>query len=190
MKTLNFLLGMCSSTALALMVGCANTQHGAAMASPPSLSLGQSSAKQAARAKLDEERAELENIPPPLKSHYLAVSTANAWQNPFVVVGTDSLKVIVILGDSNPSQVGAGGLLRPAGARKDIEEIQPAKLAELLSDLPANAWPYGRVVAIEESKQPERADRVAMRRNMESAMQTLTNLGIVINEWSEPASSR
>jgi hypothetical protein len=118
------------------------------------------------------------------------VASASAWQNPFVVVGTDSLKVIVMMGDTNPSQMGAGGLLRPSGARKDIEEIQPAKLAELLSDLPANAWPYGRVVAIEESKQPERADRVAMRRNMEAALQTLTSLGVVTNEWNEPASAR
>jgi hypothetical protein len=46
------------------------------------------------------------------------------------------------------------------------------------------------VVAIEESKQPERADRVAMRRNMESAIATLNNLGVVVDEWNEPASAR
>lgn len=139
---------------------------------------------------LDLQRAELEKIPSPLKSHYMAVATANAWQNPFVVVGTDSLKVIVMMGDSNPSPVGAGGVLRPPGARRDIEVITPAKLADLLSALPANAWPYGRVVAIEESKQPERTDRAAMRRNMERALQTLSSLGVVANEWSEPGSAR
>jgi hypothetical protein len=175
---------------VALLVGCGNVQHAPTVSAVLSPSLGQSSAKQAARAKLDAERVELEKIPLPLKSHYLSVASANAWQNPFVVVGTDSLKVIVMLGDANPSQMGAGGLLRPAGARKDIEEIQPAKLAELLSDLPASAWPYGRVVAIEESKQPERRDRVAMRRNMEAAIATLNNLGVVVNEWNEPASAR
>ncbi len=142
------------------------------------------------KAALDQERAELAQIPTPLKSHYLGVTTANSWQNPFIVVGTDSLKVIVFMGDSNPSPVGAGGLLRPRNARKEIEEIEPAKLGEMLSDLPSNAWPYGRVVAIEESKQPERADRAAMRRNMEQALQTLSNLGVVVNEWSEPGSGR
>jgi hypothetical protein len=173
-----------------LLAGCGNVQHTPAVTGTLSPSLAQPDGRQAARAKLDAERTELEKIPPPLKSHYLSVASANAWQNPFVVVGTDSLKVIVMMGDANPSQVGAGGLLRPAGARKDIEEIQPAKLAELLSDLPANAWPYGRVVAIEESKQPERKDRVAMRRNMEAAIATLNNLGVVVNEWNEPASAR
>lgn len=141
-------------------------------------------------SEIDQQRAELAQIPAPLKSHYMGVATADAWQNPFVVVGTDSLKVIVMMGDSNPSPVGAGGLLRPKGARKDIEEIAPAKLGEMLSDLPANAWPYGRVVAIEESKQPERTDRAAMRRNMERAMQTLGSLGVVADEWNEPASAR
>jgi len=139
---------------------------------------------------VDQERTELAAIPTPLKSHYLGVATASAWQNPFVVVGTDSLKVIVLMGDPNPSPVGAGGLLRPKGARKDIEEIEPAKLGEMLSDLPPSAWPYGRVVAIEESRQPERSDRAAMRRNMENALQTLGNLGVVVNEWNEPGSGR
>lgn len=189
MKIRSLVLGL--NVSLALLAGCGNA-HGPVSAATPTLSpsLAQPNAKQVARAKMDAERAELEKIPPPLKSHYLSVASASAWQNPFVVVGTDSLKVIVMMGDANPSQVGAGGLLRPAGARKDIEEIQPAKLAELLSDLPANAWPYGRVVAIEESRQPERADRVAMRRNMESAIATLNNLGVVVNEWNEPASAR
>jgi hypothetical protein len=139
---------------------------------------------------VEEERADLKQVPDPLKSHYLGVSTADAWQNPFVVVGTDSLKVIVFMGDANPSAMGAGGLLRPKGARKDIVQIAPEKLGETLSDLPASAWPYGRVVAVEESKQPERTDRAAMRRNMERALATLSNLGVVAEEWNEPASSR
>jgi len=147
----------------------------------------------AAAAKPDQlalERAELEKIPSPLKSHYLAVATASAWQNPFVVVGTDSLKVLVLMGDANPSPMGAGGVLRPVGARRDIEVIAPDKLGEMLSDLPASTWPYGRVVAVEESKQQERADRAAMRRNMEKTLQTLSSLGVVANEWNEPGSSR
>jgi hypothetical protein len=138
----------------------------------------------------EDERAQLAQVPVPMKSHYMGVATADAWQNPFLVVGTDSLKVIVILGDPNPSPMGAGGLLRPQAARKDIEQIAPDKLAEMLAALPANAWPYGRVIAMEESKLPERADRAAMRRNYEQAIQTLTSLGVVVDEWNEPASSR
>jgi hypothetical protein len=169
--------------------GCGKSAPGGNAANPAAGQMSVGAAKPNSN-QLDMERADLEKIPSPLKSHYLSVATANAWQNPFVVVGTDSLKVIVMMADPNPSPMGAGGLLRPSGARKDIEEITPDKLGEMLSDLPAGAWPYGRVVAIEESKQPERTDRAAMRRNMEGALQTLSSLGVVANEWNEPGSAR
>jgi hypothetical protein len=143
-------------------------------------------ARKEARAAMDEERTELEQVPPPTKSHYLIVQTASAWQNPFIVVGTDKLKVEVMMGDANPLP-GAGGLLRPAAARRNIIEIKTADLGKMLSALPTNAWPYGRVVAVEESQQTARQDRIEMRRNMESTLQTLNSLGVVIHEWSEPA---
>jgi hypothetical protein len=139
-----------------------------------------------ARAAMDDERKELEQVAPPTKSHYLIVQTASAWQNPFIVVGTDKLKVEVMMGDSNPLP-GAGGLLRPAAARRNIIEIKTAELGKMLSALPVNAWPYGRVVAVEESAQTARQDRIEMRRNMEATLQTLNSLGVVIHEWNEPA---
>jgi hypothetical protein len=143
-------------------------------------------ARKDARAAMDEERKELEQVPPPTKSHYLIVQTASAWQNPFIVVGTDKLKVEVMMGDSNPLP-GAGGLLRPAAARRNIIEIKTSELGKMLAALPVNAWPYGRVVAVEESAQTARQDRIEMRRNMEATLQTLNSLGVVIHEWSEPA---
>jgi len=167
--------------------GCGQSAPANAAGNPAA---GQMSVAAAKPGPLDVERVELEKIPSPLKSHYLAVVTANAWQNPFVVVGTDSLKVLVLMGDPNPSPLGAGGVLRPVGARRDIEVIAPDKLGEMLSDLPASAWPYGRVVAVEESKQQQRADRAAMRRNMEKTLQTLSSLGVVANEWNEPQGQR
>lgn len=171
---------------LIFSAGCKSAPTNIA-ANPAAVPVSAAAAKPSA---VDLERAELEKIPSPLKSHYMAVATANAWQNPFVVVGTDSLKVLVLMGDANPSPMGAGGVLRPVGARRDIEVIAPDKLGEMLSDLPASAWPYGRVVAVEESKQQQRMDRVAMRRNMERTLQTLSSLGVVANEWNEPGSAR
>jgi hypothetical protein len=45
-------------------------------------------------------------------------------------------------------------------------------------------WPYGRVVAIEESPTAPRAERVAIRRNVEATIQILNDLGVVVDEWT------
>src|SRR5580698_9925159 len=117
-----------STAALAIAAtGCSKNVPANAAANPAA---GPVSVAAAKPDQLALERAELEKVPSPLKSHYLAVATASAWQNPFVVVGTDSLKVLVLMGDPNPSALGAGGMLRPVGARRDIEVIAPDKLGE------------------------------------------------------------
>ena len=46
------------------------------------------------------------------------------------------------------------------------------------------ALPYGRVVAVEESPAAPRAERVAIRRNVEATIQILNDLGVVVDEWT------
>jgi hypothetical protein len=180
--------GVASSSSSAAPGTSGSTTSSVAASGPAASAVAAQAAadsRKTARAAMDQERTELEQVPPPTKSHYLIVQTANAWQNPFIVVGTDKLKVEVLMGDSNPLP-GAGGLLRPAAARRNIIEIKTDDLGKMLSALPVNAWPYGRVVAIEESQQTARQDRIEMRRNMETTLQTLNSLGVVIHEWTEP----
>jgi hypothetical protein len=138
-------------------------------------------------ASLDAARQDLEQIPPPAKSRYLAVHTIDAWSNPFLIVGKKNVTLRIYYPDEIAGQGGDSSLpnpmLRPSGARRRELDLRMADLPEALSALPGGAWPYGRVIAVEEDPSTARPDRVAMRRNVEAAIQMLTDLGIVVDEW-------
>jgi hypothetical protein len=138
------------------------------------------------QSKEDAARQELEQIPPPSKNQYLRVRTKDAYQNPFLVVHSETVTLTIIFPDQNPNAFGTGGMLRPANARKEQLEVRLADLPNALASLPPGVWPYGRVVAIEESPAARRMDRVAIRRSVEAAMRTLNALGVVADEWTSP----
>jgi Asp-tRNA(Asn)/Glu-tRNA(Gln) amidotransferase A subunit family amidase len=140
-------------------------------------------AAQAAATKHDRQRAELALIPLPTKSLYVDVHEPGAWANPFLSVGAESLDLRVTMVDANPSTVGEGTMLRPEAARRQEVELRPSDLADALIALPAGAWRYGRVIAVAESPLANRKDRPEVRRNMEAAIQQLSDLGIVVEEW-------
>jgi hypothetical protein len=76
-------------------------------------------------------------------------------------------------------------MLRPVGARRQDLNVRVSELPEALNAVPEDSWPYGRVVAIEEAHDTPAADRPAVRRDMEAAIKTLSDLGVVVYEWSE-----
>jgi hypothetical protein len=141
-------------------------------------------ARQAAQSKMDAARDELEQIPPPSKSRYLSVHSQEAYGNPFLVVHANTITITVVYRDQTPNAFDAGGLLRPAKARRQELDIRMEDLPQALSSLPADVWPYGRVVALEESPTAPRAERVAIRRNVEATIQVLNDLGVVVDEWT------
>ena len=63
--------------------------------------------------------------------------------------------------------------------------VAPEKLGEALRAIPHSAWPYGRVAAVEEAHKTPASGLPSVRRNMEAAMKTLNDLGIVVYEWNE-----
>jgi len=75
-------------------------------------------------------------------------------------------------------------LLRPAKARRQEIDVRLDDLPQALSSLSPDVWPYGRVVAIEESPTAPKTERVTIRRNVESAIQILNDLGVVVDEWT------
>ena len=83
-----------------------------------------------------------------------------------------------------PNGFSAGGLLRPVKARKQEIDVRIADLPQALASLSPDVWPYGRVVAIEESPTAPRTERVAIRRNVEATIQILNDLGVVVDEWT------
>lgn len=131
----------------------------------------------------DQQRTELARIPLPTKSLYVDIHEPGAWANPFLSVEADTLDLRVNLADANPSNVGQGTMLRPAGARRQEIQLRPAELAEAVVALPPSAWRYGRVIAVAEAPGATPKDRPKIRRNVEAAMQQLNDLGILVEEW-------
>ena len=137
-------------------------------------------AKAQQRAVVDSQRAQLEMIPPPSKNRYMAVKTFETWENPYITVQPGMLQIHITLADANQSPFGAGGMLRPVGARRQEVDVALDKLGEAMAAIPQSAWPYGRVVAIEEAHKTPKEGEPLVRRNMESALGTLTDLGIEV----------
>ncbi len=137
------------------------------------------------RAELEDQRTQLQQIPPPAKSTYMAVHTFDSWQNPYLTVQSNMVELHVTRGDANPSSLGVGGMLRPVGARREELNIGMDKLGEAISSVPADAWPYGRVVAIEEAHNVPASAEPAVRRNMEATIAKLTDLGVVVYDLAE-----
>lgn len=138
---------------------------------------------QANATQLDQERAQLAQIPLPTKSMYVDVHDPSQWSNPLLVVGPDYVTLRVLMEDVNTSKVGEGTLLRPEAARRQELQVRLADLNRAIVALPAGAWRYGRVIAVQESSNAPGKDQPAVRRNLESVMRQLNDLGIVVEEW-------
>jgi hypothetical protein len=138
---------------------------------------------QAVSVQRDQQRAQLARIALPTKSRYVDVHEPGAWSNPFISFDSQMVNVRITLADANPSTLGQGGILRPSAARRQELQIRQKDLVEALIALPESAWPYGRVVAIEESPLADRKARPAIRRQIEAAIQQLNDLGVVVDEW-------
>jgi hypothetical protein len=139
----------------------------------------------ARQQEIDEARKQLELIPPPSKTRYLAVKSLTSWENPYLTVQGGMVTLHVMAADANTSGLGNGGMLRPVGARRQDLNIRVTELAQALNAVPESSWPYGRVVAIEEAHDIPTGARPEVRRNVETVMKELNDLGVVVYEWSD-----
>jgi hypothetical protein len=169
--------------ALALLLTCCRREEQAVVGVAKNAAQAEQKV-QAAVTERDRERDELARIPLPTKSLYINIHDPGEWQNPFISADASYLNLRVTMADANPSPIGQGSLLRPVAARRQELQIRPDALADALIALPAGAWHYGRVVAINESPLADRKKRAEVRRNVEAAIQKLNDLGVVVEEWS------
>lgn len=136
-------------------------------------------------AEVNAQRLQIEQIPPPTKSRFMAVHNFDAWENPYLTMQAGSMQLHVTVADANSTTYGVGGMLRPVGARRQVITIYPEKLGDAMTAIPLTAWPYGRVVAVEEAHKTPASAEPAVRRTMESAVATLSDLGIVVYDLNE-----
>jgi hypothetical protein len=161
--------------------GCARTPAQSVAASP-SVSAQQ-------QQEIELARQQMELIPPPSKTRYMAVRSLSSWENPYLTVQGGMVTLHVLLADANSSGLGQGGILRPMGARRQDLNVRISELSTALNAVPTNSWPYGRVVAVEEAHETPVSARPEVRRNMETVIKTLNDLGIVVYEWSDTGRS-
>jgi hypothetical protein len=159
---------------LLVLAGC----HGASPAGPAADQASQ-------RARIESERQQLDLIPPPAKSRYTTIRSFDSWLNPYLTVQASMLELHITLADANPSTLGAGGMLRPIGARRQEVNISLDSLGDAVTAIPQTAWPYGRVVALEEAHNTPPAAEPAVRRAMETTIARLNDLGIVVYDIDE-----
>jgi len=106
--------------------------------------------------------ARLQAIPSADPAQYAKLPIKN-WRNPYMIVHRDNF-----------------GLLDLADSEEII--LKSGEVLSALAKLPASSWPYGRVVAVEESSAHNTADAVAVRRNRGILAGTLEQAHIVI-DW-------
>jgi hypothetical protein len=134
-------------------------------------------------------RQQMELIPPPSKTRYMAVKSLNLWENPYMTVQGGMVTLHVVAADANTSDMGVGGMLRPMGARRQELNVRVEDLATALNAIPRSSWPYGRVVAVEEAHEVPVKARPEVRRNVERVIKMLGDLDVVVYEWNDSGRS-
>src|ERR1700723_1590195 len=102
----------------------------------------------------------------PAKNIYMAIHTRASWTNPFLIVGKSTINLSMLYPPSGPASSPGDALLRPVAARRRELDLRISDLPEALTALPPEAWPFGRVIAVEEDPTAPRADRPTVRRNV------------------------
>jgi hypothetical protein len=102
-------------------------------------------------------------IPEPTPEKYRGLIHMKGWRNPYLIIRADGV-----------------GLLDPDDHLERI--LKPAELTQALGNLPASAWPDGRVVAVMENGVKASADDdVRIRANRAIVAGTLESMHVLIN---------
>ena len=106
-------------------------------------------------------------IPPPDLSKYKDVRDAKDWRNPYLVIRTE----------------GVGVILKGTPVERRI--ISCDELFTFLESLPATAWPYGRVAAIQEIgiRRGNGKDNQPIAENKTKVGRILTSLDVKADWW-------
>lgn len=107
--------------------------------------------------------ARIEQIPAADPQKYGGTRDVKSWRNPYLVVKNDGIWLVDVTNNEE----------RPLDADHVLSS---------LAALPTSAWPYGRVVAVQEVGKPSSdADRAALRRNRAILAGTLESAKVLIN---------
>ena len=106
----------------------------------------------------------LQEIPAANPSQYRNKTANKDWKNPYLIVREDGIGLLDL-------------------SNNEIHILKPEEISAALAALPSSAWPYGRVVAVQEGKMSGIADssKVQLRKNRALLAGTLEELKVAIN---------
>ena len=104
-------------------------------------------------------------VPPADPTKYRSVRDARDWQNPYFVVHANGIDAL------------------PTNAATWAPRMSPAEVVGYLEKLPSIAWPYGLVVAVQESGVRGPGDDAQIRKNREELQRLLTEAGVKLELW-------
>ena len=137
----------------------------------------------AAVQERDTERQQLEQIPPPAKSRYMAIHTRESWGNPFLIVGKKTVTLRIMYPEGPQSDLAPGGT-DASGERPQARTcFRLSDLPEALAAIPEQDMALRPRDRRRRRSLAARADRMQVRRNVETTMQVLNDLGVVVYEW-------
>ena len=111
--------------------------------------------------------ARILTVPATSPEKYRGLIDKKGWQNPYLIIKT-----------------GGVALLDPENHEERL--LKPEELTQALGNLPASAWPYGRVVAVTENAVRAPGDDVSIRKNRALVNGTLDTLHVLVH-WIPPA---
>ena len=106
----------------------------------------------------------LQALPAANPDTYSGKSAKKDWKNPYLIIREDGIGLLDL-------------------ANNEIHILKPNQVPTALADLPASAWPYGRVVAVRENETSTtpQSTKVQLRKNRALLAGTLEELKIAIN---------
>jgi len=117
-----------------------------------------------AAAHIAQTSRSLENrIPKPDPKKYHSVQDAKDWKNPYLIVRRDGIEIVG---------------MTPVGRAITVESVPG-----VLERLPASAWPYGLVVAVQDIILSGKTDLAHIEANRTKLLNLLKELGIAVDRW-------
>ena len=107
----------------------------------------------------------LDDVPAADMAVVYKVATLDEWKNPFLVVRPDGVEMVTGRGSSGANTVSVD------------------RMREILVSLPAEAWPLGRVVAVQELSIRSGRDDELIEGTGEALKRMLKELRVEINWW-------
>ena len=104
----------------------------------------------------------IQQIPPADPQKYAGMRDLKSWRNPYLIVKPEGVALLDV-------------------ANHEEHLLKTEELAEALADLPATAWPYGRIVVVSDPGAGSANDLVSIRKTRGIVAGTLESMHILIN---------